>query len=106
MFLRVHLLVFASLANVCWLHFEANPLASLRHERATSRFGKSHKLFYVFRCSATPVNAASLCSYRREHQNSGRTVHARPVWRMGEGELEWGDTPSEAGLDWSVVAAK
>ena len=39
MFLLVHLLIFASLANMCWLHFEVNPLASLRHERATTRFG-------------------------------------------------------------------
>ena len=41
------LLSLGSLVKVCWLHAEVNPLASLRHERASINFGE-----FIFRVSS------------------------------------------------------
>ena len=98
MYVQVYLLIFAFLANVCWLHLEVNPLASLRHERATSRFGKVkivHK-FYVLTLNS------SFCVHAEE---SIRIV-AGPSVLNQSGEwvrVNWSGVILPQKLDWIGV---
>ena len=97
MFLRVHLLVFASLANVCWLHFEVNPLALLRHERATTRFGKSHN----FMCSGAGEH-----SFFCVHTEESIKLVAGPSMLNQSGEwvkVNWSGVILPQKLDWIGV---
>ena len=101
MSVHTSLLILAVLVNVCWLHLEINPLASLRHERVTAKLGKTMIL-----CHSCLVVFTLNLHCRGKCQDSSRATCSQPVGRMGEGELERCDPSSETRLDWCVVAAK
>ena len=107
MSVHTSLLLLALLVNMCWLHLEINPLASLRHERVTAKLGRPKVLGHTVRHQLTCLVMFVLKLHNRgKYQDSSWATCAQPVRRMGEGELEWCDPASETGLDWCVVAAE